>query len=255
MSRHDVFRDREGACRLARMKTGDAGTQEASCGDNAVMAWDEMMRPVYEVCPEMCPPAGITGAVDFPGWWWRGVDRVMGLKPLEEWGKLPQEERIRLYGRMVGQVQAHFRWYRDDLNWRNNNAVTVAVLEKMRQAMEPWIRRAEELLKGEVAWAQSLGLNEAEQFFKGYADGLARGGVDENGDLRGSVPNVWLYGVLLMGWRTVEMLRRTPGCGPALLRWLHSLKTGYGLNFDSLRVFCGRLGLSFGRAGRPARRK
>lgn len=237
------------------MKTGDAGTEEASCGSNAVMAWDEMMRPVYEVWPALRPSASGTEAVALPVWWWRGVERAMGIKPMEEWGELPRSQRIRHYGILIGQAEAMFKYHRESTSWRNHNPVTVGVLENMRPAMESWVQQAEEILEREISWARTLSLEDTQVFFEGYADGLARGGVDENGDLRGSVPNVWLYVILLMGWRTVEMLRRTPGCGPALLRWLHSLKTGYGLSFDSLRVFCGRLGLSFGRAGRPARRK
>ena len=254
MSRHDVFRDREGACRVAWMKTGDIGTEAASCGKTAVAVWDEMTSQVYEVWPEMRPPASMTEPVEFPTWWWRGVERVMGIKPMEEWGKLPRPKRIRQYGRLIGQAEAMFKHHRESTTWRNYNPVTVAVLERMRRAMEPCLARAEEVLEREINWARTLSLEDTQLFFEGYADGLARGGVDENGDLRGSVPNLGLYGILLMGWRTVEALRRTPGCGPALLRWLQSLKTGYGLNFDSLRVFCGRLGLSFGRVGRPARK-
>ncbi|MBL9169927.1 MAG: hypothetical protein JNN07_19480 [Verrucomicrobiales bacterium] len=236
------------------MKAGDAGTQEASRGNDAVAAWDAIMRPIYAACPEMCPPAGMTGAVDFPGWWWCAVERVMGIKPMEEWGKLPRPKRIRQYGRLIGQAEAMFKYHRGSTTWRNYDRVTVAVLEKVRPAMEPWLQRAEENVDLEISWARTLSLEDMKLFFEGYADGLARGGVDENGDPRGSVPNLWLYVILLMGWRTVEALRRTPGCGPALLRWLQELKTGYGLNFDSLRVFCGRVGLSFGRAGRPARK-
>lgn len=120
------------------MRTGDAGTEEARCGNTAVAAWDEMTSPVLEVWPEMRPPGSLTESVrDFPGWWWCVLERAMGIKPMEEWGELPRSQRIRQYGRLIGQAEAMFKYHRESATWRNNDPVTVGVLEKMRPAMDP----------------------------------------------------------------------------------------------------------------------